>query len=61
LFLNGQLGNQFTSAKWSLPPLAIGKLRNRGVCKHHRAMASAGKTVVAQFTKALSIHRGFYK
>jgi hypothetical protein len=43
-------------------PLAIGKLKEIGAfCEHHCDMASAGKTVFAQFTKARSIHRGFYK
>jgi hypothetical protein len=45
-----------------VPPLAIGKLKEIGAfCEHHCAVASAGKTVFAQFTKAQSIHRGFYK
>ena len=30
-------------------------------CKHYYAMASAGKTVFAQFTKARSINGAFYK
>ncbi len=44
-----------------VPPLAIGKFKEiKAFCKQHCAMASAGKTVFAQFTKARSIHRDIF-
>jgi hypothetical protein len=40
LFLNCELGNQLTSAQWSLFPLwQLENLEIEAFCKHHRAMA----------------------
>jgi hypothetical protein len=51
---------QFASAKWSL--FYLWQLENEEMeafCQNHWDMANAGKTVLAQFTKVRSIHRGF--
>jgi hypothetical protein len=50
------------SAQWSL--CCLWQLENEEMeafCEHHGAMANAGKTVIAQFTKVRSIYHGFYK
>jgi hypothetical protein len=45
LFLNCQLGNQLTSAQWSLFRLwQLENLKIKTFCKQHCAMASAGRT-----------------
>ena len=53
---------QLASVKWSL--FRLWQLENEEMeafCKHHCAVVNAGKAVLAQFTKARSIHRNIYK